>query len=413
MSSPPKIQIPEAFYELFEPHRYKLYYGGRGGAKSWAFARALLVEAIKRKVRVLCCREFQNSIRQSVHQLLREQILLLKLDSFFIIKDQTIECVNGSEFLFMGLGRNIMSIKSMENIGIVWVEEAQTISQNSLDILIPTIRTKGSELWFAWNPTDRDAPIEKLKNRLISKNKGIIRKVGWKENPWFTEELEEERRLLAATDPTAYDHVYEGNFQVISDAIIFKNRFIMDEFEADPNDRLFFGVDWGFAKDPTVMVRCFIRNECLYIEYEAYGHEVTIDHLPSFFDQIPQSRRWPIKADNQGLTTIEHIGRRGFNIMPAQKWPGSVEGGIIFLKSFKKIIVHPRCEHTFWEFNHYQYKTDKQTNDILPDVVDANNHCIDAIRYALDGLIKMEPHAPIFNRAALNKIRSYGPRPRV
>lgn len=202
-----KAQIPRVYAPLFQPYRYKLFYGGRGGAKSWAFARVLLILALKEPIRILCCREFQNSTRQPVHQLLIEQIDHLNLSAFFDVQQQKIKGINGSEFIFMGLARNIQGIKSTENISIAWVEEAQTISQSSLDLLIPTIRTPRSELWFSWNPLQEDAPIEQLRSRLIDDNEAVVKKVGWQDNPWFPDELDAERRRLLVYDPAAYEHV--------------------------------------------------------------------------------------------------------------------------------------------------------------------------------------------------------------
>lgn len=409
----PKVQIAEAFADLFTPSRYKLYYGGRGGAKSWAFARALIIRALQKPIRILCCREFQNSIRQSVHQLLAEQIDRMGLGAYFRVKETTIEGVNGSEFLFMGLARNIQGIKSTENITIAWVEEAQTISQPSLDLLIPTIRAPNSEIWFSWNPLDEEAPIERLKESLVNDSVAILQKVGWQDNPWFPKELEAERKRLLSHDPSAYEHVWEGHFKVISDAVIFKDRVVFEPFETPSNTRFYHGVDWGFAVDPTAVVRCFIKDQCLYVDVEAVAHKVEIDQMTLLFNQVPTMRRWPIKADSARPETISHMARRGFNITEAKKWNDSVEDGITYLKSFNKIIVHPRCRHTASEFRRYSYKVDKQTEDILPVVEDANNHCIDALRYALDGLIKMEPRTPIFSQTALNRIRSYGTRRRI
>lgn len=386
----PEIQIADIFQDAFSSARYKLYYGGRGGGKSWAIARSLILLSVQKPIRVLCCREFQTSIKQSVYQLLSEQIELMGFSDFFDIQEKIIIGKNGTDFIFQGLARNINGIKSTENISIAWVEEAQTISKPSLELLIPTVRAPNSEIWFSWNPQQDDAPIETLKKALESSEqvKSVIQKVGWQDNPWFTKELNEERLLCLETDPEAYDHIWEGGFQTISEAVIFKDRVAIKVFETPGKARLFYGVDWGFSVDPTAMVRCFIEDNCLYIDYEAYKVGVELDHLPDFFDRhIPECRKWPIGADCARPETISYIKRQNFRIYPAKKWPGSVEDGIEFLKGFKKIIIHPRCVNTAKEFRLYSYKVDRITRDILPKIEDKNNHAIDALRYALDKMI--------------------------
>ena len=182
------IQIPEAFEDLFTPARYKVFYGGRGGAKSWNFARALIVTAYKNKTRILCAREIQKSIADSVHKLLRDQIYELGLDGFFEIYQKTITGINGSEFIFEGLHLNVRQIKSKEGIDIVWVEEAEKVSDDSWSFLIPTIRKDGSEIWVSFNPDSEEDPTYR---RFITSppDGAIIRKVGYKENPFFPEVL--------------------------------------------------------------------------------------------------------------------------------------------------------------------------------------------------------------------------------
>ena len=151
--------------------------------------------------------------------------------------------------------------------------------------------------------------------------------------------------------------------------------------------RFYHGADWGFANDPTTLIRCFIDGKRLYIDREAWGIGVEIDNTPALFDTIDTARKWPIKADCARPETISYMRRQGFKVSAAKKWAGSIEDGIEFLKTFE-IIIHPRCQHTIDEFNHYSYKVDKQTGDILPQIVDANNHLCDSLRYSMDGLIK-------------------------
>lgn len=381
--------VPKIFKGLLQPARYKVFYGGRGGAKSWAFARVLVLMASEAPIRVLCAREFQTSIADSVHRLLSDQIYSLGLDSEYTIGKTSIRSKRGGEFLFKGIRHNIQEIKSTEGIDICWVEEAESVSKDSWDILIPTIRKEQSEIWISFNPREEDAPT--YKNFVVHPPKdSVVQKVNWRDNPYFPAVLDLERRHLQEIDPEgSYLNVWEGEPLTMTDAIIFKGRYMVDEFETpDDVERFFYGVDWGFAQDPTALNRSFVRNHTLYIDQEAHGVGTELDDLPELFDTIDGSRKWPWKADNSRPETISFVRKRDFRILGAKKWAGSVEDGIEYLRSFKKIVIHPRCKHTAEEFRLYSYKVDKKTNDILPVIVDAFNHHIDAIRYSLDGYIR-------------------------
>ena len=269
-------------------------------------------------------------------------------------------------------------------------EEAQTISEESWSVLIPTIRKAGSEIWVTFNPLLADDPTTK---RFIENPPpdAYVRKVNYDENPYFPPELRAQMEWDKRNDYENYLHVWEGFPRTISDAQIFKGRFVVEDFPedlAEKADRLFYGADFGFARDPSTLVRCFIYEKRLYVDYEAYGTGVEIDELPALYESVPGSRKWPIKADAARPETISYLRSRcGFQISDAAKWQGSIEDGIAYLKGFDKIVIHPRCKHTADEFKLYSYKVDKVTNEVLPVIVDKNNHVIDAIRYALDGYI--------------------------
>jgi phage terminase large subunit len=185
--------------------------------------------------------------------------------------------------------------------------------------------------------------------------------------------------------------------------LVFGGYFRVESFDTPANARFYHGADWGFSSDPTTLVRCFVDGQNLYIDREAWGIGVEIDKTPALFDTIETSRKWPIKADCARPETISYMRRHGFNVTGAKKWQGSVEDGIEFLKTFD-IIVHPRCQHMIDEFNRYSYKQDKLTGDILPIIVDADNHLCDSLRYAMDGLIKGRGQMKI-NPKALNTNR--------
>lgn len=215
-----KIEFPEAFQSLFTPARYKVFYGGRGGAKSWAFARALLLIGAQRPIRVLCAREFQNSIQDSVHKLLSDQIIALGLGHCYEIKQHAIVGANGTEFGFEGIRHNVNKIKSYEGVDVCWVEEAVSVTRNSWNILIPTIRKPGSEIWISFNPElETDETFQRfVKN---SPSNAIIQKVTWRDNPWFPQVLYQEMQDLKARDQDSYLNVWEGNCRQVLDGAIF------------------------------------------------------------------------------------------------------------------------------------------------------------------------------------------------
>lgn len=208
-------EIPEAFEGLLEPHRYKVFYGGRGGAKSQTFAIVLLLMGVQKPIRVLCAREVQKSIKDSVKRLLDDEIIRLGLGGFYTSLDAEIRGANGTIFVFYGL-HNMSSLKSMKGLTHCWVEEAESISDRSLDILRPTIREPGSELWFSFNPEHVHSPI--WQQFIIGRPEdALVKKVTWRDNPWFPDVLDEERRHCLQADPDKYDWIWEGNPRVIAE----------------------------------------------------------------------------------------------------------------------------------------------------------------------------------------------------
>lgn len=384
----------DKFEPLFQPYRYKIYYGGRGGAKSWEFADALVLLAYQNPLLILCTRQFQNSIADSVHRTIRTQIERRGLDRWFNITKTSIKSSVGSEFIFKGLERSIQEIKSTEGIDICWVEEAQSTTENSWEILIPTIRREdnpampeGSEIWISFNPQQEEDPTYQ---RFVVNTppRSICQKVNWRDNPHFPKVLDDERRYMLKVDPDAYQHVWEGDCKHISDAVIFKDRFEVRTFDTGHLEQFYFGLDFGFSQDPCALVRCFVRDNRLYIDQEAWEIGVELDDMEEFMNRVPGADKWPIKADNARPETISHLRRRGFNCEAAAKWPGSVEDGIAVLKGYEKIVIHERCKHAAQEFRLYSYKVDKQTNDILPLIEKKHDHIPDALRYGLAGVIK-------------------------
>ena len=384
-----RIKIPPVFAPLAQPMRYKSFYGGRGGAKSWAFARMLIGTAAVKKVRILCTRELQTSIKESVHRLLSDQIEALGLSNYYDVQRDSIKSACGSEFFFKGIRFNVQEIKSMEGIDICWAEEAQSMSEESWGVLIPTIRKENSEIWLSWNTGEVDDPTYQ---RFVINTPPdcICQKVSWRDNPYFPDVLKKERIYLQRVNPEAYNHIWEGDPLKISEASVFRGKYVIEEFDAPKHTRFHFGADWGFSNDPTTLVRSYIHDGELWIDYEAYGIGVELDQIAELFDSVPGSREGRIKADSSRPDTISYIKRKGFDIVACLKWgsgagtKGSVKEGITYLQNFPKIHIHPRCKHTAEEFKMYSYKTDKRTGEVLPILEDGFDHCIDSMRYAYD-----------------------------
>lgn len=215
-------QVPRKLKPLLQPCRYKGAYGGRGGAKSHFFAQEAILRCVESRHRIVCIREVQNSIKDSVKQLLADKISAFGLDAWFDIVDQEIRGPHGSLIIFKGMqSYNAANIKSLEAYDIAWVEEAQTLSQHSLDLLRPTIRKEGSELWFSWNPRYKTDPVDAF-FRKTPPSDAISVLVNWRDNPWFPEVLRREKDHDFATDPDKAEHVWNGAYGAGIGAILAK-----------------------------------------------------------------------------------------------------------------------------------------------------------------------------------------------
>lgn len=699
------IKLPEkALFLITKKARYKVLQGGRGSAKSWSMGIAAVVVALQSKKRILCTRQLQKSIKDSIHKLLADCIHSLGFDAYFTITQNEIRCYNGSEFIFAGVQNNVTEIKSMEGIDICICEEAQTMSAESWEILIPTIRKEGSEFWIAFNPDSLQDPTYQ-KFVVNPPDDCITVQMNYTDNPFFPDVLRQEMEYCKRTDYVKYQHIWEGKPTAHTQALVFKDKFTVQDFDIPKKsevERFFVGCDWGFsclgedtlirtangeknikeikvgeyvltragfkkvlantntgikkvyrieidcgyknsiiatadhriytgrgwtqvkhlkkeellcliklslkerltnairrastliistikrglsneyftaiymsfikglfqkvmlytiktgtrlitllktlfallqantarcifqknwghflwknlkkyvpsmdipartgksgelkdlqqrnndaesvknvekslclltyikntvahvagknptpaivkgstyakcavknlwrhlmcsAKvvhanariscqplgerevydltvegtheffangilvhncDPTTIILSYIKDNILYICREGYGIGVDLAMIPQkIFASVPEAADgWPIYCDNARPETISFLRARRwrlplagkvrevtYNLKPADKWKGSVEDGIAYLKSFEKIVIHPSCKHTIEEFSNYSYETDKRTGEVLPKVRDSFNHCIDGLRYSLNGYI--------------------------
>lgn len=406
-----KLDMPQKCARvLYDPlrRRYRILYGGRGSAKSWSVARYLLIRGASEKLRILCTREIQNSIKDSVYKLLVEQIEALGLSDYFIVSADKIESRTGSEIIFKGIARNTTGIRSTEGIDICWVEEAEALTAESWRVLTPTIRKEGSIIIVTFNPDDeRSATYERFVAKFDEKSGAFLpvenprycrEFVNYWDNPWFPDVLREDMEWDRQNDPDLYEHVWCGKPKRYGHAVIFKDKIEIRDFETPDGIQFFFGEDFGSPSgDPNALVRMFIIEGNLHIDHEAHGH-VELDDLHAFLGTVPNSREWEIIADNARPETINflqspHVDNSGaqhagFNIKSCEKGKGSVNEGIAFLKKFKKIVIHPRCKGTIQDFQNYRWKIDKITGKVLPIPVDLANHACDAARYGLEEWMK-------------------------
>ena len=346
----------------------------------------MVEEHIAQQQDSVCLREVQKSLEFSVKREIELAIETMNAGAYFDVQDKRIEARNGGLIIFEGMQNHTAdSIKSLARFKRAWVEEAQSLSQNSLDILRPTIRDEGSELWFSWNPRrDTDAVDAFFRGENPPKDSTIVR-ANYSDNPWFPSVLEQERQHdLTVKNPEKYAWIWLGEYQKAGDALVFRN-WRAEEFDTEDGAMFRYGADWGFAIDPSVLVRCYLSGRKLYVDYEAYQLGCETDRLPDLFLTVPEAEKWPIVADSARPETISYMRRHGFPRMSeAIKGAGSVEEGISFLQGFE-VIVHPRCRHTIDELSTYSYKVDRDTNKPIPMLEDKNNHVIDALRYACEG----------------------------
>ncbi|WP_075275214.1 PBSX family phage terminase large subunit [Mannheimia haemolytica] len=396
-----QIELPPKLLPVFaKDYRYKGAYGGRGSGKTRAFAKMSAVSAYKRAMRgesgvILCGREFMNSLEESsleeVKQAIKSEPFLA---NFFDVGEKYVRTKDGRiSYVFSGLRHNLDSIKSKARILIAWIDEAETVSETAWRKLIPTVRENNSEIWVTWNPENRGSATDTRFRQNPPENSCII-EMSYQDNPWFPDVLEQERlNDKQRLDDATYRWIWEGDYLESSDAQIFRGKYQEMEFVPNPDfDGPYYGLDFGFAQDPTAAVKCWVFNGDLYIEFEAGKVGLELDDTADFIAKgVPQIADHVVRADSARPESISYLKRHGLpRIIGVEKWKGSVEDGIEHIKSYGKVFIHPRCQQTLNEFRLYSYKTDRLSGDVLPVVIDAHNHFIDALRYALTPLMQVK-----------------------
>lgn len=365
--------------------RYKGAHGGRGSGKSHFFGELWLEENVTDKLDFVCVRETLKSLEFSVKKLLESKIQTYNAGDYFDVQDRRILSKKGGVTIFEGMQNHTAeSIKSLEGFDRSWFTEAQNATDKSLTILRPTIRKPGSQLWFDWNPDQPTDPIDQLLRGDVLPPDALVVQANYMDNPWLPDELRAEMEFDKRRDPDKYVHVWLGGYRQNSNARVFHN-WVVEEFERPAGTIFRLGADWGFASDPSVLIRCDIEGNRLYVDHEAYMVGCEIINLPELFMSVPDAEKWPITADSARPETISHMQKHGFpKIRAAIKGAKSLEEGVEFLKAFD-IVVHPRCKHLIDELSLYKYKEDALTGAVLPVLEDKDNHVIDALRYACEG----------------------------
>jgi phage terminase large subunit len=395
-----EAEFPEKLSFLGEPHRYKVAYGGRGSGKSWGFARALIAKAITDPLRILCAREVQRSIKQSVHQLLNDQIQAMGFGEYFEVLENEIRCVNGSKFSFTGLANNtVESIKSYEGVDIVWVEEAQTVSKKSWDILIPTIRKPGSEIWVSFNP-DLDSDDTYKRFVIDTPEDAAVVKINWIDNPWFPKVLNKERLHSKATSED-YANIWEGECKSAVDGAIYSNEIISAQEEGrvttvpyDPMMKVHVVMDLGWNDSMSIILVQKGLADVRVIGYIEDDHRTLDSYSAQLKDLqynwgtmfLPHDGR--TKDFKHGISAEDIMQKHGWDVRIVPRL--DVESGIkVARMNFHRVYFDKSTERLIECLKHYRRAINATTEEPGAPLHDQYSHGADAFRYTMVSLDNM------------------------
>lgn len=398
-SSEVDVEFPKKLKFLFEPSRYKVLYGGRGGAKSWGVARALLIQGAGKPVRILCAREFQSSISESVHSLLSDQISALGLSGFYEIQNAYIKGKNGTEFSFAGLKHNVSKIKSFEGVDIVWCEEAQAISKSSWETLIPTIRKPGSEIWLTFNPQlESDETYQRFV--VNPPNDAKVVKINWDDNPWFPEVLKKEMEQLKERDPDAWLNIWEGNCRITLDGAIYAKQLREAQEQGritrvpyDRNKPVSCFWDLGRADSTAIWFVQQVGFEYRILDFysntgEPLHHYIkTLREKPYVYERmyLPHDAQQELLASER--TIEQQLQQANFHTQVLPR--ASVESGIEAARNiFNRCWFDEKnCSEGLQNLRHYRYDVDPDTGQFSKKPLhDEHSHAADAFRYFAQGM---------------------------
>lgn len=403
MSSTLDAKLPSIMEPVFAPSRYKVLYGGRGGAKSWSIARALLIQGAQRKMRILCAREFQSSIQDSVHKLLSDQILEMGMDAFYTVEKATIFGLNGTEFRFAGIRTNIGAIKSFEGIDVAWCEEAANVSKHSWMTLIPTIRKDGSEIWVSFNPELED---DETYQRFVVNppSDAWVQKIGWEDNPWFPETLQKEAMDLKERSLDDYLHIYGGHCKHTLDGAVFAKEMRDAETEAR-----FTRVPYVSTKPVDVYFDLGRRDMCsawftqqVGFEYRFIDFYEACGHVWSHYLKMMQERPYvygtiwlPHDADHDLLASDRSITKQTREVFSRVRVIPRVARKNIAVEAGRSVFAQcwfdrEKCADGIQHLRHYQFEVDVKTGQRGKEPLhDEHSHAADAFMQV--GMAMQEP----------------------
>lgn len=375
-------------------YRTRVLWGGRGGAKSWGIARALLIKGAEKPLRILCARELQTSIRDSVHKLLSDQIDEMGLNGFYEIQTATIRGKNGTEFIFCGLRSNVSQVKSMEGIDLCFVEEAQTVTKTSWDILIPTIRKEGSEIWIAFNP---DLETDETYQRFVAhpQPNSIVRKVNWDDNPWFPDVLYQEMQALKERDHNAWLNVWEGQCRSAVDGAIFARELAAADADGrigrvayDPSKPVDCVWDLGWADSTAVWFYQQFPGEMRFLKYmeasqrtvswflserQKFGYVIGIDWMPH------DAENKLLAANGRSIEDIARSSGCNVRIVPRTNVTDSINAARTLFPTCW--FDRDGCADGLQALRHYRFEVDPDTKQFSKQPLhDWASHGSDAFR---------------------------------
>lgn len=374
-------------------HEHYAFYGGRGGAKSHGIAEWLAAVSSQKHERVVCGREYQNSIKDSVKELIEKKIFEMGMAVFWKSTDRELVNVStGSRVSFLGMNRNPESAKSLEGATIFWGEEAQTFSKRSVEIIVPTIRAPGSRMCWSWNPRFRHDEIDNMFRGKAVPERSYVAEVGWRDNPYFyLTRMPSEFRRSRKSNIKRHVHIWEGGYDENPDAAVFSN-WSIGRPSYIPNKVVpKFGLDFGYSADPNAVVKVYVidtldedKDDILYVAQERVAAGIPLRHLKTaLLDDMSEIYDYEVIADSADPQNIEHLVSDGVNVYGSRKGPGSIRNGISWMQGFH-IMVDPDCPITANEIKNYMWMLDKGDNPLPKPAENQDDHCIDAIRYAVE-----------------------------
>jgi len=385
------VRYPNKLHPLLKSDkRYNVIYGGRDSGKSHTIARILIFKALDHKCIILCTRFIQKSISKSSYALLVKIINEYDLLKYFDITEKEIRCIRtGAKFIFEGLWQNIDNIRSLEGVNYCWLEEARTVPYDSWMILIPTLRTEGSQFYISFNPDQIDDPVYDM---FVTHNRpdSLVIKINYNDNPFLSETSKKEIEYIKENKPNDYDWIYQGNIRATSEARILHN-IVIHDFDIDVSRQPFYGGDWG-SSDPCALSQAYIYDDELYICREFSESGLNPDQMRNIYMGLEWILNKHVIADNSRPELIKMLNATGrFNFTGSRKSIGQPqkEGAFkfamaMYLQSFKKIHIHETfCPNASREFRRWSFKVDKNEK-ILDIVEDGDDHVIDCVIYSLE-----------------------------